>query len=149
MGQKNLGITMADAAVKSISTLNNSPNRSIEIYEKIRLAQEENEEVANAQGWKAYLHGASAVGTIFFSITAQALMPRNNQLGEVLNTFSKTTPEVANIFSANEDGSITLHSQNSRVADVANQRLYQQLSTNETLIGRHVEQIGRLLAKEI
>ncbi len=148
MGNKNLGLSIADSAVASVNSLNNSP-RSIELYEKIRLAQEENDQVANEQRKKAFSYGLSASVSMALNLVGEVFKNAGNPLGEALNSLARTTPEIAKVRSTSLDGSITDHSHTSRVADTAAQRITQNQSTTETLIGRNVEQISRLLSKEV
>lgn len=148
--EKNLGLTMADAAVASISSLNNSPTRTIDLYEKIRLAREENDEVANNQKWLSIYHGISAAASIGLAMLGQTLVSTGpKDVGEVMKTMSSKSPEFTSILSNTTNGNITLHQHLTRVFEMAQQRLTSEQSTIDSLISRNIDQIGRLLAKEV
>ena len=146
MVEKNLGIAIAKEAVASIKSLNTT--RSIEIYEKIRLAKEENDETAKAQKIKALPHGLSAGLSIICSLAA-TFFNEQTKWYISLNAAAKALPSAAATSSSWLDGAVTTHSYNTKISDVAQQRISQYQNTNDSLISRHVEQIGRLLSKEI
>lgn len=149
MANKNLGMVIAETAVTSISSLNNSPTKSIELWEKIRLSQEENDEVASQHKYKALWNGAGAIGCIALSIIGESFKQKALGFGEPVIAVGKACPEIAKGISSIHDGSITHYSHLSRVHDTASQRITHHEGTTESLIGRNVEQIGRLIAKEI
>lgn len=148
MTDKNLGILMAEQAVAAIGSLNNS-QKTIDLYEKIRLAQEENESTANAQRRKALPHGVSAIVSIALNLVAEVFKNAKNPMGEAVRAVANITPEAAKVWSSALDGNITAYSHNTRAAELAAQRINQAQSTTDTLISRNVEQVERLLSKEI
>lgn len=148
--EKNLGLTIADATVASISSLNNSPTRTLELYEKIRLAQEETDQVAKNQKRLSYYHGISAIASIGLAMVGQTFVSTGaKDVGEVMKTIGSKSPEFTSILSNTTNGNITLHQHASQAANLAQQRITSHESTDESLLSRNIDQIGRLLAKEV
>jgi len=147
MTQENLQIKIANAAVQSIGSLNTT--KQIDLYEKIRLAQEENDATVKSQKAKMLPHGLSAALTAICSIFGEVLKNAGNPLGEMLKSVGSTAPEVGRIYSTSLDGNITHHQHTTREAQVAQERIGQTENTSNSQINQVVTNISDMLRKEV
>jgi len=147
MAEQNLQMVLAAEAVHSMDRLNTS--RHIELYEKLRLAREENDETAKTQRKQALPHGLSAGLSIVCSLAGEVLKNAGNPMGEALSSVARTTPEGAKIWSTALEGKVTHHSHTTREAQVAQDRIASTQQTTDKRLSDIVENTGRLLAKEV
>ncbi|NGX44501.1 MAG: hypothetical protein K1060chlam3_00668 [Candidatus Anoxychlamydiales bacterium] len=141
-GNTNIQMALATQAIESIGVLNKS--RTTDIYRKILEAQEATDATAKTQKNQALPDGL-AMALTGVSMAASAFFNKP----DLLPTLTQLSSSSSSIWSKRLEGNVTSYSHESRVADIARDRISNTEHSTDKSITDIAEQVGRLNQKEI